>query len=121
MEADRLKPYLSLLLYLCSDEPEIDDSREPGVSPEYTRPKKVKGGYRLFEPSKVRTWEVGRSISRTLSAAIRATGSHKSPHIRRAHWHGYWTGPRTGDRNFIYRWIPPTAVAIDQRESEEPS
>ncbi|MDR1660399.1 MAG: hypothetical protein LBR94_08720, partial [Desulfovibrio sp.] len=43
-------------------------------------------------------------------------------HIRRAHWHGYWTGPRKPRpdipeerqwRRFSYRWLHPMLVGGD--------
>lgn len=34
------------------------------------------------------------------------------PHVRRAHWHGYWSGPRDGARRYDLRWLPPIAVAL---------
>ena len=110
---ERITPAISLLLYLCQDEPEIDDMREPGISPGRNYPKKIKGGYRLFEPVRTRTWEVGKSVTQAISEGLRGPGAKKAPHIRRAHWHGYWTGPRKGERTFGYRWIPPIAVNVD--------
>ena len=43
----------------------------------------------------------------------------KRPHIRRAHWHGYWAGPRKPkldmpedqqQRRFFYHWLHPMIV-----------
>lgn len=114
---DYIKPALSLLLYLCQDEPEIDDTREPGLSPSRNYPTKIKGGYRLFEPSKVRTWDVGQNISKVISEGLGRSGKGKSPHLRRGHWHGFWTGPRKGERKFIYHWIPAVVINADEAVS----
>lgn len=115
-----IQPVLSMLMYLCQDEPEVDDSREPGASPHRVYPKKVKGGKRLFEPLRVRTWDVGDELGQAISAtAPGRMGARKSPHLRRAHWHGYWTGPRSGERTFVYRWIPPIAVAVDNLRDDK--
>jgi hypothetical protein len=113
--AEILGPMLSLVLYLCSEEPEIDDLREPGVSPSYAVPTKTKKGLRFFPPSTPRVWVVGSDIGEKLRDSRKTAGTdepHNSPapHIRRAHWHGYWTGPKTGERRFVYRWIPPLVV-----------
>lgn len=45
-----------------------------------------------------------------------AAGEHAGPrpHIRRAHWHGYWSGPRDGARRYDLRWMPPIAVAMGE-------
>lgn len=40
-----------------------------------------------------------------------------SPHIRRAHWHSYWMGPRQEghpDRKPVLKWLPPIPVAMDK-------
>ena len=40
-------------------------------------------------------------------------GSHasKAPHVRRAHWHHYWTGARdSAERALVLKWIPPVFV-----------
>lgn len=62
----------------------------------------------------------GVAIGRQLRAAAKAeTGAaHKGPrpHIRRAHWHGYWLGPRAGGQRFELRWLPPIAVALKEEE-----
>lgn len=42
------------------------------------------------------------------------TGRTVAPHIRRAHWHGYWTGQRKGpqsiNQKFVLKWLPPIIV-----------
>ena len=116
---------LSLTLYLCSDKPDICNPREPGTSPHRPEPKKVKGGMKLFPAQKPTIWEVGRNIGQALRNAARQPveyqgGTHASPkaHIRRGHWHGYWTGPRTGKREFTLKWLHPMLVNM-AREAVE--
>ena len=106
---------VSMILYLCSEEPEIDDMRQPGSTPERPKAKKTKQGWRLFPAEKPRIWVVGEHIGQALSVE---RGSYEKsdgvrsvrPHFRRAHWHGYWTGPRDGERKFLYKWLPPLLV-----------
>lgn len=103
---------LSIILYICSEEPEIDNERVPGKSfyhPELTKTKK---GWRLFPAAKPHVWNVGQVIGKQISheKASKRTGGTVRTHIRRGHWHGYWTGPRDGKRKFIYRWLPPMVV-----------
>lgn len=109
--AATVNPLLSPLLYLCSDEPEIDDARQPGGRPGRPRPKKTKRGWRLFPADGPRIWTVGQELGAALRQARtgEAAGSTRRAHLRRAHWHGYWTGPRDRQR-FIYRWIAPHLV-----------
>ncbi len=116
-----LTPLLSLLLYLCADAPEIDDTREPGAAPHNPRPRRVKTGLRLFPPSKPTLWRVGEHTGAQLRAAGMPGSAEQGttsrpvrPHIRRGHWHGYWTGPRAperqAERGFVYHWLPPQII-----------
>lgn len=108
--AAAIQPYLSLLLYLCSDEPDIDYSRLPNHWPGRPRPEKTKHGWQLFPAAAPRVYAVGQEIGRQLRAAVPPgdpTGRHVRAHVRRGHWHGYWTGPRTGQQKFVYRWLHP--------------
>jgi hypothetical protein len=81
------------LLYLCSDDPDIDPAPTRAPHPLYP--------YR----STIR-YKVGYFSAPALN------GDHASPHphIRRAHWHLYRVGPgRSGER---IRWIGPTPVGF---------
>jgi len=114
--AAEIAPLVSLLLYLCADEPEIEDRRHPGYRPQRPQPTRVKGGWRLFPAQSPRTWLVGENIGRAISASREnlgpgeETGRSVKPHLRRAHWHGFWSGPKKGDRQFRYKWLPPIPV-----------
>lgn len=118
--ADIIRVCLNLLLYLCTDKP--DASGPIGVSyvRGYPRPKKTKNGWRLFPPPKPTIWHMGENVGRAIRQAKNAPqgGTHASPrpHIRRAHWHGFWSGPRQGERRFDMQWLPPIPVAM----SDEP-
>ena len=73
--------------------------------------------------------DVGFRIGRALRAATDAHdgpaphGSHASPapHMRRAHWHHFWTGPHTGDRALILRWLPPIPVKVSPEAATIPT
>lgn len=124
-----LEPLVSLTVYLCSTSAEIR-AKDPlrGLRKPYA--KKTKRGMRTFVPDQPQVWEVAFRIGATLRAAAAATvtgrgsddgGTHASPrpHIRRAHWHSYWTGPKAAlgkpevpDREIVVKWIPPIPVAM---------
>jgi hypothetical protein len=126
-----LEPLLSLTVYLCSTSAEIrmrDPLRGLRRKP-YT--KKTKRGVRTFVPEQPQVWEVAYRIGATLRAAAAAVtvtghdskgdGTHASPrpHIRKAHWHSFWTGPmakvgkpEVAPRELTVKWIPPTPVAM---------
>ena len=110
---------MQLLLYLCSEEPDL---------PEIEHPRKrirLSGGVR--PPEEPRVWDVGVRISAALRRArnntedpviVREGNGHVSPrpHVRSAHWHTYWTGPRGAVfpvRRPVLRWIPPIPIGID--------
>lgn len=116
-------PLVSLLLYLCSDAPEIDDSRQPGRSPSRPQPTRTKRGWRLFAPDRPTVWTVGATTGRVIrearEAASQSTGRTVRPHVRRGHWHGYWRGPLDGARRFGYLWLPPQIIAAGPRTEED--
>jgi hypothetical protein len=68
--ADLVTPLVSLLLYLCTDQPDIVDPRKPSRKPQPPAPTKTKQGPRLFPPSRVTTWQVGQTVSDDLDAVL---------------------------------------------------
>lgn len=117
--AINLPKILSLLLYICSSEPDIVPT-EKGVSLGFPKPKRTKNGMILFPPDRPKVWIMGENIGKQIREARRireeyeAQTGRKYPkaHIRRAHWHGYWTGKRDETQKFIYRWISETLVNV---------
>lgn len=119
---------VSLALYLCADEPEID-GYIPGNKPHYPTPARTKRGWQLFPPDKPRIWRIGEQTGEAIASVTgHEQDSERSgprPHIRRAHWHGFWSGPikpREGvelpPRRFGYKWIPPLAVGVGSNDNE---
>jgi len=121
---DSYAPMVSLLLYICSVNGEI---RSGERRPSRPLPTKTKKGQRMFPPPKVTTWDVGVRMGAALrmtsvspedkeNADTDAASKQRSsprPHVRRAHWHGYWSGPRDGERKYTLHWIPPVLVSGD--------
>ena len=114
-----VKKALSLVLYVCSDEAEIRDRDAPDWEPSFPRPKVTKGVERLFPADRNRTVKVGRELGAMLregtakSEPSAPTGRSVRPHMRRGHWHGFWTGPRKENRDqqkFVLKWLPPLFV-----------
>ncbi|MEW5920245.1 MAG: hypothetical protein AB1796_04675 [Bacillota bacterium] len=113
-------PLVSLVLYICSVNGEIGD----GARPVRPKPTKTKKGQRMFPAPKVTAWDVGVRMGAALRKdkaqareSISRDGekqrSSPRPHIRRAHWHGYWSGPKDGERKFALQWMPPILVRGD--------
>lgn len=122
---------LSLVLYLCSASSEFRASDGSLRQPAKTGLTRTKKGLRLFPAEKPSIWETGYRIGRTLEAARRDRqsrseargGTHESPepHIRNAHWHGFWKGPRNYPerRRLEVRWMPPIPVGFKSGDPEE--
>lgn len=117
---ETLRPLLNLALYLCSEAP---DMRLPGgaaLAGGKPQAKKTKSGWRIFPPDKATRVAVGEDIGGQIRQAAEAGREHPHngprPHIRRAHWHGYWMGPRKDGQRFELRWLPPIPVAMGEDE-----
>lgn len=110
---DMIKKALELTLYICAQNADITASPKQATY----RPKNGKIMDRYAE---VRTWDVGVRIGAKVrlahgnsrSSRESSHGSHASPrtHMRRGHWHHYWTGPRDGDRKLILKWTAPMLI-----------
>jgi hypothetical protein len=123
-------PLISTVLYLCSTNAEI-----PGRDTRLPQPVNTKHGQRLFPTDRSHVWEVGfrigASIRRSVEAGHGATskGAHAGPrpHIRRAHWHSFWTGPRAGspghgpEQKLVLHWLPPIPVAVTDKAAIVPT
>lgn len=110
--AAALTPLVSLVLYICSDN--VDIAGPGGSKPARPEPKRIKHGWRMFPVDKPIIWIVGKSIGDQLREAICVAGGAVAPHIRRAHWHGYWVGPAEQKR-FRYQWLSPILVGGGDR------
>ena len=110
---EALPRHLSLLVYLCSDEP--DTSRQSDVP-------RRRGRGAVKTPNWADRVDVGYYIGSVIrmnrainhaQAEASEPGSHASPrpHMRRAHWHLYWTG--TGRTVPRVKWIAPVFVNGD--------
>ena len=109
---------LNLLLYVCSYGLDEDRAYEFGPGIRYPQPVRIKrGNWRLFPPPKPVIHKLGNEIGEEArkynkrTCAPRPHGSPR-PHIRRAHWHGYWRGPLNDqdNRKFSLKWLPPFMV-----------
>lgn len=121
---------LSLLLYLCSEAAEIGD----GASrPSRPVPKRTKKGVRMFAAQRPVCWDVATRLGAALrragpdaagdaAGAGDGAGTHAGPrpHIRRAHWHTYLSGPRDSAKRTL-RWMPPIAVNVETPDDLVPT
>lgn len=121
------EPLVSVVLYLCSEAAEVAGpaGRRPG-KPART---KTKAGVRTFAPGSPTEWNVGYRMGAALRAARAWKGGEGEPagerrgpvgHIRRAHFHGYWVGPKAEQR-FVLKWLPPIPVNLDNLDDLVPT
>ena len=125
MTLKTITPLLSLLLYICGNEPEIDNLKKPKTSPSNPQTRKIKGVYKVFPATNPVIWTIGKKISETLRNIDREyrggskIGGQKRPHFRKGHHNYYWTGPRSSEQTRILKWIPPKIVAQKTEENPE--
>ena len=110
-----IMPIVSLILYICSDEPDLSNLEKPSENPSQPQPKKTKKGWRLFPADNPKIWSVGLNDGETLRKQVKEwqtnTGRTVKPHVRRGHYHTYWIGKRGSDeQKAISKWIMPTIV-----------
>jgi hypothetical protein len=120
----QVTPIVSLLLYLCSANNDIRDSKGTNRLPKRPKAQKTKDGLKLFPPDAPTTWEVGYRIGAAIRKAQQhhqeqeaqdpSTHSSPRPHIRRAHWHSFWSGSLKNpqERKLNVKWMPPIPVAL---------
>ena len=74
---------------------------------------------KLLLENSIQDWSAGYVIGPKIEKALQEynteyeiTGTHNAPrpHVRGAHWHHYWTGPKDGERTLILRWVDETLV-----------
>ncbi|MGH8769053.1 MAG: hypothetical protein ACREVT_12860 [Burkholderiales bacterium] len=127
--AASLAPLVSVLLYLCSASSELRDASGTLHRPQRPQFKRTRKGRRLFAPDKPTTWEAGYRLGAALRRAYAQertepgdTHASPRPHIRRAHWHAFWTGPKAepAQRKLDVRWLPPIPVAVQDLDELVP-
>lgn len=122
-----------LILYLQSEDADIQ--ARPNKSASYKG--KKKGASKITKPPKVT--DVGYHVGRVLrqyakqgeqrereEETPKAPGSPRvktRPHTRRAHWHHFWTGPRSDpdQRKKILRWVHPIFVNPQLPKDDKPT
>jgi hypothetical protein len=129
---DDVSPLVSVVLYLCSQAAEIQDGRGGKRVPVRPQSVKTKKGLRLFPPDRPTPWEVGYRLgaglrrawaAQEVASATPSTHASPRPHIRRAHWHSYWVGPRgvAETRSVVLKWLPPIPVNVHDTEELTPT
>lgn len=111
---------VNLIAYIASSNADIEKSPTPST-PSWRRT-----GGKAQKGAPVTDWNVGyrigpaieKAFSKTYTDSSSAGGSHASPrpHIRAAHWHHYWTGPKE-ERQLSLRWVSQAFVNCTDAEN----
>lgn len=121
----------ALLLYLVSDKADVSPESDSAEAQSRIVANERRG-IRNYEAPKIKPWEVGYRIGAEIrafearaaeSAEYTGTGTSMRPHVRRAHWHSFWTGPRDQPalRKKRVRWLPPTPVNVTTSDDLVPT
>ncbi|MGC6378187.1 AcrVA2 family anti-CRISPR protein [Bisgaard Taxon 45] len=109
-----LSESISLLLFICTQNSDITrhkSKKVPTKSNGFTIENDI-----IFNDVALAIGNAIRLNRKESQEKEKGEGSHRSrrPHIRRAHWHGYWSGKRDEPENRKYdlKWLPPFAVGI---------
>jgi hypothetical protein len=118
LEHQFLRPWLALLMYLCSQGADTKQRGAP-ASGSRARPAHADGE----EVTRVDVgFRVGAAIrqARATQAAGTTTGRTVAPHLRRAHFHTFYSGAGSrsdpSKRQVEVRWLPPIAVGVGDVE-----
>lgn len=124
------EPWVSVLLYLCSQAAEIRDTVGTNRQPKKPKSQPTKFGIKTYAATSPTAWEVAFRLGAALRTAqnrekekiVNESEPHASlrPHIRRAHWHTFWTGSRNGERQAHLKWLPPIPVNVSEENPTIP-
>lgn len=99
------------VLYICSEQQALHT--EGHSQP---RPQRLGKSYRITPPKDDRVITLGTEMAQLLKdfeaeveTCTRAFNGRR-PHLRRAHYHHFWTGPKVGEQVLICKWLPPRVV-----------
>ena len=108
-----------MILYILAQNAEITQNFEQSFITK--RGKTIKDKY-----SEIRKWDVGIRVGAAIrqqkmreqsEQPERNQNGHNSPrpHMRRGHWHHFWTGSKTRpeERKLILKWLSPMTVATN--------
>lgn len=114
---------LPIIVYCCSQNFKTYSKQNPYYTGEAGNSPKS----RFIPPQKINTYKVGQVDGDAIRSfnveklSYEHTGRHVRPHIRRAHWHSFWTGSHRDPelRKKVIKFIPHTFVNVDINPSNK--
>ena len=118
-----LRRTMQLVLYICAQNAEITPSPE-----QVSHTKRSSAGVIVDRYAEIRKWDVGIRVGNAVRNYRRQqetmpvddlvrTHASPRPHMRRGHWHHFWTGPKNkpAERKLILQWVTPTFVTASHK------
>ena len=125
-ESKKINSMLQLLLYICSDKPDIQPHSESMVRPRRGKPIQLAPNTEKFNPpDSPFIWSVGEEVAKKIASynevqnrRIINKRTSPKPHIRLGHYKHVWTGKKDGseERVRVPRWIHPSLVNFDSED-----
>ena len=125
--------YINMLMYLISDKGDIkENEKQKNITRRTTTTKnavreirKWDVGYRFGNAYRKNNYErptIKQNKSEIKNSMSKGQGVRKRAHVRRGHWHKFWTGKRGSDeQKQIIRWVSPVAVNFDSDNENKPA
>lgn len=131
---EKLKLALQCLLYICAANAEIEE--DPIQKTRYRAPSAEE--FIKDKVREVKKWNCGKRESKIIYSDFglyprvvpamkedqirNVKSSSKRCHVRRSHWHHYWTGSsKNGTRRMELRWISAMTIHKEEYEEESPN
>lgn len=117
---------IQLLLYVLADnaDKQLDEQQAKIFRPRKSG-SKIKDKHSEIQIENVGV-RIGAALRRssgsipTPSKKSEPTGIKRRPHMRRGHWHHYWTGARgSADRRLKLNWVAPTMIHPEEGDADE--
>lgn len=112
---------VQLVLYICAENADIEE--DEAQSKIYRKSDRILDKYR-----EIKKYDVGAKIGVILRQNKRypnyshnagsGAGNHKRSHLRRAHWHHFWTGS-ANDKKLVLRWV--NSIIVNQNDETSPT
>lgn len=119
-----LRKVLQAILYICAINADVEPNSEQKTTTKRSTTGVIRDRY-----AEIRKWDVGVRVgsavrrfrakqSNSIKTERQGNHSPKRPHIRRGHWHHYWTGKKSDEdaRKLVLKWTAPIYVGIDDTD-----
>lgn len=80
---------------------------------------KKRKGYQFGDPIPASAWlDIHAEDNDTTEEECHAS---PRPHMRRGHWHHFWTGPKNDETNrkLVLKWLSPMMISVDTEDVNE--